>query len=791
MFNFDEKNLFNKPYDGFYPNGKEKRFTFSEEVNATYLEMKNTIDRLLRFEDRMRNEFEDMMKHITSDNVLFKQTFSDSYSTFLREVKNEINLFESNVNNSIMLFQKDIEANYSELAENVNNAVAENLKTFQAQLAKYEETLNNTYNTFRDAIENRLTQYNSNYTQSFNDFCTSINNKIVKAESDLQKAYTQFTTDINNSINSFKNEWSKNIEERLDEQDSKIIDAEFYFKTNLTTSVSDKLSEMEASGELTEIIENEVFTDFSNKLTNLEGIAINVKKYGAVGNGSTDDTVAIRTALNENTHIYIPSGTYKVSFTENDGTYPCAFIVPSNRIITLAPDAVLTSDGYNDVRYCFFRLLEVENITIQGGSIIGERDTHIGTSGEWGMGISLSSAKNVHIKDMYIANCWGDGICLGTINNDPERICRDIHIDNVICDNNRRQGISVCGVDGFFLTNSTLKNTNGTAPQAGIDFEPNVAGIPQKRMFISNLYTQNNRGYGILICTKQDIELSIDNWIDEGTSSYNATLNNYPLHISTQAVYKNGFININNVLIKNPPQIAINYSHLAESFPVTINNITFENMGKYRSDHLGGSAILFVGQTNNDGTGAENNGVVGNLTIKGIKIYNPDVENRDYILLMNNYEATTTAIKDVTIEVDEIRGVISPWLKGMEKSENFRIKDNTEKIGYMDTVWNWNTAENISIRYSVPTNSGVDRTFTISDNLPVGVPIEIINNNPLNYGILLDCALPVLHYLTDNINNYLKVKPICGAKVLICRYDANNFYIVSGHEFLESVQKGD
>ena len=152
---------------------------------------------------------------------------------------------------------------------------------------------------------------------------------------------------------------------------------------------------------------------------------------------------------------------------------------------------------------------------------------------------------------------------------------------------------------------------------------------------------------------------------------------------------------------------------------------------------------------------------------------------------MNNYEATTTGIKDVTIEVDEVRGVISPWLKGMEKSENFRIKDNTGKIGYIDTVWNWNTAENISIRYSVPTNSGTERTFTIADNLPIGVPVEIINNNPLSYGILLDCALPVLGYLTDNANNYLKVKPICGAKVLICRYDTDNFYIVGGHEFIE------
>jgi hypothetical protein len=47
--------------------------------------------------------------------------------------------------------------------------------------------------------------------------------------------------------------------------------------------------------------------------TDLSRGAVNVKTYGAVGDGTTDDTTAIQNCINANTNVYFPPGTYKVT----------------------------------------------------------------------------------------------------------------------------------------------------------------------------------------------------------------------------------------------------------------------------------------------------------------------------------------------------------------------------------------------------------------------------------------------------------------------------------------------
>ena len=259
---FDKEKDFFPPrpdHTGAFPSEKP-RYTMTEEVEHTAREMKNTIDRLLKFEKRLEDKFSDMLKHITSDNAIFKDTFSTGYNQFLQEVKNEVNVFENNVDSSINLFKSTLESDYATLSEDCKKQIEDNYNAFVESLTAYKEELSGIYDTFRDAIENRLEQHDTTYTTAFNDYATSVNSKLVTMEGKFSEDYRIFTEQVNTSVNSFKNQWINTINTRLDEQDSIINDVKLYYYTNLKQNVENKITEMRVTGELASIINDEILS---------------------------------------------------------------------------------------------------------------------------------------------------------------------------------------------------------------------------------------------------------------------------------------------------------------------------------------------------------------------------------------------------------------------------------------------------------------------------------------------------------------------------------------------------
>ncbi|GAA1560811.1 hypothetical protein GCM10009804_17010 [Kribbella hippodromi] len=103
--------------------------------------------------------------------------------------------------------------------------------------------------------------------------------------------------------------------------------------------------------------------------------------------------------------------------------------------------------------------------------------------------ICMFSAGNVLIEGLTLRNASGDGIQIqpaknnASINNycGGDAGAGPIHIVNVTCDNNGRNGMSVAAVDGLLVTGSAFtgsdSGTNASGqfnagPCAGIDFEP-------------------------------------------------------------------------------------------------------------------------------------------------------------------------------------------------------------------------------------------------------------------------------------------------------------------------------
>lgn len=207
--------------------------------------------------------------------------------------------------------------------------------------------------------------------------------------------------------------------------------------------------------------------------------------FGAVGDGVTDDTSAINKALEHTDVLNMNAKTYLVSADLETTIAIMAIgktINGNGATIKIKP---VSGEYYSIIR-------AKGNTRISNLTIIGERDDHIGTSGQWGMGISLCNSNYANIENVTIKNCWGDGIYLGSENNDTgENGCANVTITNCIIDNNRRNGISVINCDKFVIDGCTISNTNGTSPQTGVVIERNfdneiTNGIIKNCTFIDN-----------------------------------------------------------------------------------------------------------------------------------------------------------------------------------------------------------------------------------------------------------------------------------------------------------------
>lgn len=157
--------------------------------------------------------------------------------------------------------------------------------------------------------------------------------------------------------------------------------------------------------------------------------------------------------------------------------------------------------AHNLTNYGIFNIKGVENIRISSLKLNGRRDLNSATGGEWGMGFDIRSAKNVSIKDLYIENCWGDGIYISRTGSVylPNGLpyTEGLKLENITIAGCRRQGISVISLKDSQWDNIKVTNTGGTEPAAGVDFEPDYLDELLENITINNLVTENNEGMGL------------------------------------------------------------------------------------------------------------------------------------------------------------------------------------------------------------------------------------------------------------------------------------------------------
>ncbi len=118
---------------------------------------------------------------------------------------------------------------------------------------------------------------------------------------------------------------------------------------------------------------------------------------------------------------------------------------------------------------------------------------------EWRMVLDLAGCARVTIEGLRLESSGGDGVYLGA---GKVPYCKDVVIRDVVCHDNHRQGISVIGAENLLIENCVFSATGGTAPQAGIDFEPNHARERLVNCVVRNCQFESNQGAGVLLYTK-------------------------------------------------------------------------------------------------------------------------------------------------------------------------------------------------------------------------------------------------------------------------------------------------
>ena len=113
-------------------------------------------------------------------------------------------------------------------------------------------------------------------------------------------------------------------------------------------------------------------------------------------------------------------------------------------------------------------------------------------------GLNFLGCRKVRVQDLTIEQTGGDGIYLGTSENKSPNV--NVVIRRVDCNDNHRQGISIISAEDLLIEDCLLRNTDGTDPKAGIDFEPNDPSDSLVNCVLRGCIAENNAGTGFQIC---------------------------------------------------------------------------------------------------------------------------------------------------------------------------------------------------------------------------------------------------------------------------------------------------
>ena len=152
-----------------------------------------------------------------------------------------------------------------------------------------------------------------------------------------------------------------------------------------------------------------------------------------------------------------------------------------------------------DPRATLLSFLAVTNVTVSGagGTVRLRREDYAKPpyrASQHRHAIACRGGVNVTVEGLTVVGAGGDGVYVcGDRTGNPTR---NLTVRDVTVTNSYRQGMSVISVKGLLVERVKLLGTRGTAPEAGIDFEPNFPTEFLQEIVVRDTLASGNAGNG-------------------------------------------------------------------------------------------------------------------------------------------------------------------------------------------------------------------------------------------------------------------------------------------------------
>lgn len=349
--------------------------------------------------------------------------------------------------------------------------------------------------------------------------------------------------------------------------------------------------------------------------------------FGAIGDGDADDTEAIQKALDAGS-VYFPSGVYCVT------TYTARRIrVPSNRYIRFAKGAIIKGINSNADVSSVFYIIDEDNVTIEGATIIGDIKENTRTAEGAGHGIHIQNSSNVTVKDCVIKDCFTDGVYTNGVTN--------VKVLNTVFDNCGRSSCgTVCGKN-VLIDGCVARGCNRVAPMSGFYIEPNFSTNYIQEVTIRNCITENMGGVGYYVTLRalnlgQDISACFENCVDYGSKLA------FMVGTFSPNIKHGGYIRVTNFTSVNAQIGPVSIDGYSADFTprVYFDGLTLINGNTSGNGISYGSAIVFTnggGNIDFNGVRTANNGKMHRSIYTAQELKNVTVNNHDFAYKNSEY----------------------------------------------------------------------------------------------------------------------------------------------------------